>query len=411
MRYPVMNLGQVRPSITTTGGSFPPLRSPCDDIPANRLLDRYNCENEEFRRKFQPPPYSTPGPNIIHEPPVTTEEPSRVREFPPRPPPWTPTGGRPPITVGPPILPPQPPGVATGSFGGAPYTGPVPPPPPGPPPVYPPVATVDRYGRRIPPPPPWTPTPSGGPISIKEPFRPPPPPILPPQPPSVATGAYGGAPHTGPVPPPPPGAPPVYPPVATPGAGAGYEIYGARCYRCPDGSYRMLSSFDARQPMNSGCRPTLPEDCQPKPTPTPSLPAAMWPPPGPTPPPVATGGFVQPISSQPVAPSVPTPGGGGPGSTGMVPTPGGGGYYGGGAPMVATQGGGGGQCPPGQFWDGSHCRGSIDLTRAGLISAAGALGPSGAGAAGAIAFPGMSGMLPQVRLAPEAYELRRRGWF
>jgi hypothetical protein len=61
-----------------------------------------------------------------------------------------------------------------------------------------------------------------------------------------------------------------------------------------------------------------------------------------------------------------------------IATPGGGG---GGAPMVATQGGGAGQCPPGQFWDGRQCRGSIAPGAAGLISAAGGLGPSGPGAA------------------------------
>jgi hypothetical protein len=34
-------------------------------------------------------------------------------------------------------------------------------------------------------------------------------------------------------------------------------------------------------------------------------------------------------------------------------------------------------CPSGQFWDGTKCRGAVDPSAAGLISAAGGLGPSG----------------------------------
>jgi hypothetical protein len=45
-------------------------------------------------------------------------------------------------------------------------------------------------------------------------------------------------------------------------------------------------------------------------------------------------------------------------------------------------------CPPGQFWDGTKCRGAVDTSAAGLISAAGGLGPSGGVPASAIALKG-----------------------
>jgi hypothetical protein len=41
------------------------------------------------------------------------------------------------------------------------------------------------------------------------------------------------------------------------------------------------------------------------------------------------------------------------------------------APVASTM------CPAGQFWDGTKCRGAVDPSAAGLISAAGGLGPSG----------------------------------
>jgi hypothetical protein len=56
------------------------------------------------------------------------------------------------------------------------------------------------------------------------------------------------------------------------------------------------------------------------------------------------------------------------------------------AAPVAT--GGPGQCPPGQFWDGRKCRGAVDVSAAGLISAAGGLGPGGGVPASAIALKG-----------------------
>lgn len=53
------------------------------------------------------------------------------------------------------------------------------------------------------------------------------------------------------------------------------------------------------------------------------------------------------------------------------------------APQVAQPGGrpdvASTPCPPGQFWDGRKCRGSVDASASSLINAAGSLGPSGSG--------------------------------
>lgn len=51
----VMNVGQF-PNVTqqTSPSNLPP--TDCDKIPRDRVLDRYNCENEAFRRKFEPEP-------------------------------------------------------------------------------------------------------------------------------------------------------------------------------------------------------------------------------------------------------------------------------------------------------------------------------------------------------------------
>lgn len=76
MRYPVWNLGQLPfTNIGPTPSSYT-LLSECEQIPKDRLLDRYNCEQAEFRRKFEPrpsshgtaPPLSTRGNRPVSEP-------------------------------------------------------------------------------------------------------------------------------------------------------------------------------------------------------------------------------------------------------------------------------------------------------------------------------------------------------
>lgn len=82
--------------------------------------------------------------------------------------------------------------------------------------------------------------------------RPPPPPPIPPLSFMSPTGGAPPTPPPGPPPPPIPPPPPL-PPVATPGsAQRGNET--VICYRCPDGSYKKMSIFDARYNNPQNCR-------------------------------------------------------------------------------------------------------------------------------------------------------------
>ena len=55
-RYPVVNLGQILPSIDAGEGAAGFFPTKCEQIPENRLLDRYNCERKEFERRYRPAP-------------------------------------------------------------------------------------------------------------------------------------------------------------------------------------------------------------------------------------------------------------------------------------------------------------------------------------------------------------------
>lgn len=365
MRYPVMNLGRPAPPVPNLGQA-----SRCDQITG--LLERYNCQWQEWRQKFQPPPVVY---NMPFQPPSNPAQPV---------PPGT--------TSNPPLV-----------FG-----------------------TEFR--------PPWEPTPSGGPIVVQPPpiettgFRvvyppppPPPGPILPPPPPNVVTGGLPNRPEQPPpLPPPPPGAPPVYPPVATPGGGGPRENMYTDCYDCGGEGYVKLTWFDAQR--RPGCRRVASDKCNPPAPPIEGEPTVM--PPEAQPPvpsydpfqrprptsyvPPAPPPYYQPIPTGTGMPTMPALPGGGPipatpsvptmqtpATTGLAPLPS--------VPMAPTGGasvvpapvetpsaparagafpgvqeatqnpyswnraaglptpGAGGvpSCPQGQFWDGTQCRGAV----------------------------------------------------
>ncbi|MCI0564393.1 MAG: hypothetical protein MN733_38465 [Nitrososphaera sp.] len=103
-----------------------------------------------------------------------------------------------------------------------------------------------------------------------------------------------------------------------------------------------------------------------------------------TPPAVEPAAEYQPVETPGAAPRRPyeiTPTGGG-----GIPIPGTER-----APVASTM------CPPGQFWDGRQCRGSIAPGAAGLISAAGGLAPSGVTMAPGGLAPG--GMAPTFKIS------------
>lgn len=201
MRYRVVNLSG-RPALG---------QSRCDQIPAQYLLDRYNCELEEFKRKIQPPGYSQPGPNITNEPPPSTTPPPSggAREFPPRPAEPAPVatgGGWSPGTMGPITTEPQPP-----------------------------IPNPNEVTVIVP---------------RTEPPEPPGPEV---NPPLTFMGPRGGTEQPPPLPPPPPYPPPLGPSVATPG-GTGWEAVGSTitiCRACPDGSFKMMNAGDAKA---AGCK-------------------------------------------------------------------------------------------------------------------------------------------------------------
>lgn len=177
----------------------------CEDIPPQYLSERYACELAEFKRKFQPPP-STYG---VPPPPQT---------YPPAQP-----------------LPPQPP------------------------PVRPPTPTPR------PQPPTRPPTPTGGreEVIVVSPRKPPPPLPPLPEPPLTFMMPQGGMAPPPPQRPLPPGEPPELPPVATPPSGTPLHesLYARVCFKCPDGSSKILSRFDARQ---QGCTEANPVECLPR---------------------------------------------------------------------------------------------------------------------------------------------------
>jgi hypothetical protein len=101
MRYPIMNLGQIAPSITTPPVGYEPSEyekalQACDQIPENRLVDRYNCQTQAFRKRLETPfptlrqpnqtspsaPATAPGTTGEEAPP--TEQPGEVTVAVPR---------------------------------------------------------------------------------------------------------------------------------------------------------------------------------------------------------------------------------------------------------------------------------------------------------------------------------------
>jgi hypothetical protein len=108
--------------------------------------------------------------------------------------------------------------------------------------------------------------------------------------------------------------PPLGPPVATPGAAQGIEGSTPLCYQCGS-QYVMMSPLDAQ---GKGCMAAPAENCQPKP------------------PVASTGnptGNLTPQTPPPEYQNLPQPG-----TSAPAQTP---------------------SCPPGQFWDGRQCRGSV----------------------------------------------------
>lgn len=330
VRYPVMNLRPAR-----MGG----------------MLEDYQNEINAFKEKFQPPAYSQPGPNIIHEPPPsgasgTTYGP--VREFPKPPEPWNPKPSGGPITAKPVASEPDPNLIQVI----------VPPRPPEPaPPTYPGVVT--GYPTRPPegPPPPYKP----GPLPTQ-------------------SG-----------------------PVATPGAGTDRFSTIPVCRSCGlNSGFQMISDLDLKnQGINpSSCRSYPDSYCNPEPPfegeptelpptyePVPSVDRAMQyrePPPKPVPSvdirrvPVASTDTLRPPVATGVSPGTPTgqtmPTTQTPATTGMVPT----GYGSSGQPPgVASV-----HCPEGQFDPGTGiCRGSVNMP-GGIANIPGGLTASGGAAQG-----------------------------
>lgn len=338
-RYPVMNIV-----------GFPALGqgSKCDSIPG--MLDRYNCQNDEFRDRMNrrnqeaarawaeqhpTPPYEPMFPSsTIFSPPEPADGSGMVRDF----------GSEP----TPPPRPLPPPMVATG---------------------YPPA-----------------PKPPTGPTTIPVIF----PPVPPPQPtglppygprPGVVTGIPSINPTTFIPPEPPNYPPPEYPPVPTPGAGVDPQLMLTGCYKCGSG-FETLRAFDAKN--RPDCVKMSAEACQggnpPPPPELPNIPSTGIPTTGTPQQGIPTTGI--PTTGM-LTPAAPLPG----------TTP---------PPVASTQ------CPPGQFWDGRQCRGSVGPMPGGVpgggssdITTGLQNMPSGGGSM----YSGIGSRLPQVRLMAHPSEL------
>lgn len=384
MRYRVVNLGnpkpalgQMLPSVTVPAGGAGFAPSRCEQIPENRLLDRYNCEMEEFRKKFQPPQYSTP------ELPLPSPQPSgadleRYEDY-----------CRHLISV-----------WNTGRSGTSDQMdaeklmkqliGSFPPDQ---------QATVLEYmkrnclGLKF-----WAAFDADFPNILRPLPAPTPAPTPTPTPPPYGEGerptvATPGVPRREPVPVPTPSPSPMRPGWSPATAQplsyeAGQELM-AQQYQMTPTRARMEWNPQTRQ-VEFVCPPGMTRDpatgtCIPErpPVPTPS------------------GHRTLTMIPPAMAPSIATPGGGGGGM--QMTTPFAGGMPGapGMPPGVATEGAGSNQCPPGQFWDGRQCRGSIAPGAAGLISTAGAFGGGGGGGGGSMPYSPsgltMKGTVPLVR--------------
>jgi len=328
MRYRVVNLSG-RPALG---------QSRCDQIPAQYLSDRYNCELDEFKRKIQAPGYSQPGPNIQANPPepVTT---GGAREFPPSPAPTGPapvaTGGWSPGTMGPITTEPQPPVPNPNEVTViVPRTEPEEPPGPE---VNPPLTFMGPRGGTEPPPPP-TEGPVGMCFKCGNTYK-----IL------TAAQSTGCAYE--------PDTDKCRPPVQTPSGGRESTI--TVCRQCPDGSFKQMNDMDAAA---AGCTEvpySQQSKCYPPvattPTMTPSIDRFI---PGPTTTPETTST----TATQGTRP------------TGMACPPGQNLLPDG---SCGTPTGGPSSCGPGQFWDGRQCRGSV---------------APGFGGYGGVAFGGGGGM-------------------